>query len=302
MAEKIFLSYRHGDSAGQAGRVGDKLLAVFGEKRLFLDVDATRAGTDFAKRLSDEVSNCAVLLALIGPHWLDLRDENNERRVDDPNDWVRIEIGTALKRDIPVIPVLLDGAKVPKAHLLPEDLRGLSTRSAIDVRHASFRSDVDRLVLELKRILSDSGPLRIWAATKETSVWTAIQAIVAWAVGSVIGFAFHFAFEMFRSALFIGTTRTGGILDLSLVTLLAAAASRWLPTAFRTNVMSVGFFVGFLSILTAGAVLEIMLDPRTYSMVSEYASGAQVFAVSYLFMTALSLWLLLRPKAPKRSE
>jgi hypothetical protein len=82
-----------------------------------------RAGTDFAKRLSDEVSNCAVLLALIGPHWLDLRDENNERRVDDPNDWVRIEIGTALKRDIAVIPVLLDGAKVPKAHLLPEDLR-----------------------------------------------------------------------------------------------------------------------------------------------------------------------------------
>jgi hypothetical protein len=87
-----------------------------------MDVDAIPLGVNFSKVLRQEVAKCGVLLAVIGPNWLDARDKNRNRRLEDPNDFVRIEIGAALQRDIPVIPILLDGARVPKADQLPKDL------------------------------------------------------------------------------------------------------------------------------------------------------------------------------------
>jgi hypothetical protein len=129
MAAKVFISYRREDSAGHAGRVHDRLEREFGHDLLFMDVDSIPLGANFIKVLRDEVGKCDVLLAVIGHHWLDARDKNGERRLDDPNDFVRIEIATALQRDIPVIPVLLDGAKIPAADQLPKDLE----------RHVSLR-------------------------------------------------------------------------------------------------------------------------------------------------------------------
>src|SRR5262249_42413621 len=82
---------------------------------LFMDVDAIPLGTNFSKVLHEEVAKCGVLLAVIGPDWSDARDEHGNRRLDDPNDFVRIEIAAALQRNIPVIPVLLEGARIPKA-------------------------------------------------------------------------------------------------------------------------------------------------------------------------------------------
>src|SRR5262245_62901008 len=102
------------------------------------------------KLLHEEVAKCSVLLAVIGPNWLDARDENGNRRLDEPNDFVRIEIAAALQRDIPVIPILLDGARVPKADQLPKDLEELALRNALDVRHASFHNDMDKLIRGLK--------------------------------------------------------------------------------------------------------------------------------------------------------
>jgi len=150
MVAKVFISYRRDDSAGHAGRVHDRLGHEFGADLLFMDVDSIPLGVNFIKVLRDEVSKCEVLLAVIGPNWLNSSDEEGRRRLDNPNDFVRIEIATALQRDIPVIPILLDGAKIPKISQLPKDLRELAVRNGLEVRHTSFHSDMDKLIRGLK--------------------------------------------------------------------------------------------------------------------------------------------------------
>jgi formylglycine-generating enzyme required for sulfatase activity len=150
MASKVFISYRRDDSAGHAGRVHDRLEREFGADLLFMDVDAIPLGVHVIKVLRDEVAKCDVLLALIGPNWLNVRDEEGNRRLDNPSDFLRIEIATALQRDIPVIPILLDGARMPKASQLPKDLEELSARNGLDIRHASFHPDMDKLIRGLK--------------------------------------------------------------------------------------------------------------------------------------------------------
>jgi formylglycine-generating enzyme required for sulfatase activity len=150
MTAKVFISYRRDDSAGHAGRVHDRLAQEFGHDLLFMDVDSIPLGADFIKVLRGEVARCDVLLAVIGSHWLDARDEQGNRRLDSENDFVRIEIATALQRDIPVIPILLDGVKLPKSEQLPKDLQALTARNGLDIRHASFHIDMDKLIGGLK--------------------------------------------------------------------------------------------------------------------------------------------------------
>ena len=150
MAAKVFISYRRADSAGYSGRVMDRLDRELGRDLVFMDVDAVPLGTNFSKVLHEEVAKCGVLLAMIGPNWVDARDEHGNRRLDNPNDFVRIEIAAALQRSIPVIPLLLDGARIPKADELPEDLKELSLRNGMEIRHASFQDDLNRLLRGLK--------------------------------------------------------------------------------------------------------------------------------------------------------
>jgi hypothetical protein len=149
---RIFLTYRRDDSAGQTGRIADRLRREFGEDSLFMDVDGIPLGVDFHRRINDEVARCDVLIAAIGNRWIDLTDQTGQRRIDNPLDFVRIEISAALRRDIPLIPILLDGTKIPNAQLLPEEVKGLAARNGLDVRHATFHSDLDRLVRELRQI------------------------------------------------------------------------------------------------------------------------------------------------------
>ena len=156
MAAKVFISYRRDDSAGHAGRVHDRLEREFGRDLLFMDVDSVPLGVNFVAVLSEEVAKCDVLLAVIGPNWLNARDDDGSRRLDNPHDFVRVEIGAALQRSIPVIPILLDGAKVPKADELPKELEELSLRNGLDIRHASFHNDVDRLIRGLKEQLAEA--------------------------------------------------------------------------------------------------------------------------------------------------
>ena len=147
---KIFISYRRDDSAGHAGRVHDRLVAEFGRDLLFMDVDAIPLGSNFVKVLKDEVARCDVLLAVIGPHWLDARDKEGQRRLENPSDFVRVEIAAALQCDIPVIPILLEGVSVPKTAALPPEMRELSSRNGLDVRHVSFHQDMDKLIRFLR--------------------------------------------------------------------------------------------------------------------------------------------------------
>src|ERR1700688_1355014 len=167
MTAKVFISYRRDDSAGHAGRVHDRLAQEFGRDLLFMDVDAVPLGADFVKVLREEVAGCDALLAIIGPNWLNIREEEGDRRLDNANDFVRVEIATALQGDIPVIPILLDGAKLPKREQLPKDLQELTGRNGLDVRHASFHVDMDRLIRGLKGQLGHDDALTPSQSTSE---------------------------------------------------------------------------------------------------------------------------------------
>ena len=110
---RIFISYRRVDTPHVAGRLFDRLEARFGAGNIFMDVDSIDPGLDFAEAIERAVGSCDVLLALIGRHWSDIVDEQGRRRLDDPEDFVALEIRTALRRKIRVIPVLVDGAPPP---------------------------------------------------------------------------------------------------------------------------------------------------------------------------------------------
>jgi TonB family protein len=151
----IFISYRRNDSQGEAGRLFDDLVQRFGEDMVFMDVAGIEAGRDFRKAIEESVSKCGVLLVVMGPQWLDAKDENGARRLDDPGDFVRIETASALRRDIPVIPVLVHGAEMPRADQLPENLTDLAYRNCIELTHARWKSDTQLLIEALRRLLAD---------------------------------------------------------------------------------------------------------------------------------------------------
>lgn len=169
MVGKVFISYRRDESAGHAGRVHDRLERELGRDLLFMDVDAIPLGANFAKVIGEEVAKCDALLAIIGPSWIDARDEGGRRRLDDPNDFVRLEIAIALKRMIPVIPVILEGARVPRQDQLPSDLKELALCNGLDVRHASFHADMDKLIRGLKVRKSQQPPTPLGAIVIDVS-------------------------------------------------------------------------------------------------------------------------------------
>ena len=150
----IFVSYRRDDAEGEAGRLFDDLVSRFGEDSVFMDVAAIEAGRDFRKVIDDSVSTCGVLLAIIGKNWLDAKDDTGQRRLDSPNDFVRLETASALKRDIPVIPVLVHGARMPRADQLPDDLKELTYRNGVELTHARWNSDLQVLISALQRHVS----------------------------------------------------------------------------------------------------------------------------------------------------
>lgn len=148
MPEKIFISYRRDDTAANALGIGQYLERQFGHKNVFIDVDL-RAGMNFPAVLEQRLAQCGVMLVLIGPGWLNASDANGQRRLDDPNDWVRLEIERGLKRGITIIPVRVGGAEMPARSSLPEDIRGLLNHQAAIVRNDAFRNDMAGLARDI---------------------------------------------------------------------------------------------------------------------------------------------------------
>ena len=144
----VFLSYRREDSADVAGRIYDRLAVAFGQDQVFKDVDSIPLGVDFREHLQQVVGRCDVVLAVIGDQWLaTARAGEASSRLEDPKDFVRIELESALQRGIPVIPVLVRGAAVPHEAELPSTLGTLAYRSGISVRaDPDFHRDMDRLI------------------------------------------------------------------------------------------------------------------------------------------------------------
>jgi hypothetical protein len=149
----VFISYRREDCPGHAGRLFDHLRTRFGGASVFMDVTDIEAGVDFVDVLQRAVGSCDVLLAVIGREWLTCTDRNGRRRLDDPHDFIRLEVGIALTRNVRVIPVLVEGAVVPTASELPSDLEGLTRRQAVELRDARWNADVESLAGVLDRVL-----------------------------------------------------------------------------------------------------------------------------------------------------
>ena len=143
---RVFLSYRRGDSPGYAGRLYDRLVERFGGGQVFMDIDTIAPGEDFVERIERVVSDCDAAIVLIGQDWLNAVDEEGKRRLDDPEDFVRIEVAAALERSTRVIPVLVRGARMPSSSDLPEVIAPLARRNAIELTDERWRFDTGRLI------------------------------------------------------------------------------------------------------------------------------------------------------------
>lgn len=145
---KIFISYRRIDSNKDAGRIYDRLGLAFGSENVFIDFDKIPTASVFPVKIKEALHSCHVLLAIIGKKWLTVKNKDGQRRLDDPLDFVRMEVATALGRGgCLVVPVLVDNAKMPSANILPMDLRDLVTRNAIEISNdPRFHSDVNKLI------------------------------------------------------------------------------------------------------------------------------------------------------------
>jgi hypothetical protein len=149
---KIFICYRRADSQSAAGRIYDHLVQAFGKNAVFIDVDNIPAGVDFRAAIDQTIQQSAVMLVIIGPRWLMAADANG-RRLDQVNDRVRIEVERALLRRMPVIPVLVDGARMPEARELPPTLTQLAYQNSREVQpNPHFQLDMNRLIDSIAQI------------------------------------------------------------------------------------------------------------------------------------------------------
>ena len=158
----VFVSYRRDDSKHAAGRLGERLHERF---RLFMDIDSIRPGADFTAVVRNAVDQADVVLAVIGTGWLASASETGTRRIDDPEDWVALEVGTALQRGTPVIPILVDGARMPERADLPLSLSDLASRQAITLTHESFSADCTRLIQTIEGLVDtqESPDVDLWS-------------------------------------------------------------------------------------------------------------------------------------------
>jgi len=164
----IFLSYRRDDSQGEALHLFEDLKKHFGADQVFMDISGIDPGRDFRKVIDNAVRTCDLLIVMIGRTWLDGTDDRGRRRIDDPEDFVRMETAAALRREIPVIPVLVQGTGMPHSDQLPGGLEALAWRNAFEVRHARWEIDVAELLKALRKVVSASGTVSI-PAVSETS-------------------------------------------------------------------------------------------------------------------------------------
>lgn len=160
----IFISYRRDDTAGHAGRLSDKLVDYFGKDQIFMDIDTIQPGEDFVQVIENAVGSCEILIAIIGRNWLRVPGETS-KRLDNLNDFVRLEIAAALNRDIRVIPVLVQRATMPKPQDLPDELSRLARRNALELTDTRWQRDVDQLINAIEKILDEQARRRATGRT-----------------------------------------------------------------------------------------------------------------------------------------
>ncbi len=163
---KIFISYRREDSAYVASMLSEKLTEYFGQDAVFIDVDHIPLGVDFRKKIDTAIKQCNLVLIIIGDTWLTTQSVEGHRRIDDPSDFVRIEIEAALNREIPVIPILIDDVKMPSEEELPASINALAYRNAAELRSGrDLRHHIEELIVGLREIIETSEEAGSYAAS-----------------------------------------------------------------------------------------------------------------------------------------
>jgi TIR domain-containing protein len=157
---RIFINYRRGGDPGVAQALLSRLEQAFPPDQLFMDVDNIEPGLDFVQVLEEQVRSCDVVLAVIGHDWIDARDPTGARRLDNPEDFVRVEILSALSQNKRVIPVLVGDTQMPRSDELPEAMKPLARRHAVRLTHERFRADTEGLIKALRRALEDADDAR----------------------------------------------------------------------------------------------------------------------------------------------
>jgi TIR domain len=152
-AAKLFLSYRREDTADAAGRLHDGLVNAFGAERVFMDIDSVPLGVDFVEHVTEQIAECCAVVVMIGRQWLTVKDKQGRARLHNDSDLVRTEVAAALRLKVPVIPVFVQDAEMPNADELPEDIRSLTRRNGLDLSAIRWRTDVERLIKELDRVM-----------------------------------------------------------------------------------------------------------------------------------------------------
>ncbi len=155
-ALRIFVNYRREDSSGHAGRLYDDLAERFGSDEIFIDIDKIEPGLDFGDSIERALDSCDVVLAVIGRQWLSLADTQGRRRLDNPDDYVRLELEAALAHGTRVIPIRVQGTEMPSSVDLPDSLRALARRHAVELSDTRWRYDVESLAAVLERISADN--------------------------------------------------------------------------------------------------------------------------------------------------
>ncbi|HEY7666199.1 MAG TPA: toll/interleukin-1 receptor domain-containing protein [Xanthobacteraceae bacterium] len=294
MAGKIFISYRRDDSIGTAGRLRDRLAETFGGDNVFMDVDSIPVGINFEKYVESQVAACDAVLSVIGPNWLNAKDETDQRRLDKSDDFVVIEIAAALARDILVIPVLVDGTRMPKASELPASLKPLALRNAIHLRNTNFGSDAEQLITRMRGALALGRPER----TQElVLLWFNTHLVAAFLLNiSVFLIALGFFFSL--------SGNNAGALA-AMVAAAPISLVGWRTLARDESVRMFGFVIAVGGLL---AVAAILVSPRFFrvglfesptiqsgslAMGAYFMMSAQVFGlwkkiVAYSWMPSLN--------------
>lgn len=245
---KVFISYRRDDAAGFSHAVHDRLVEHLPKDRVFMDVHGIEPGVDFVKKLQATVQSCDVLIALIGKRWSGENDAGGTR-LDDPRDWVRIEIAEAIRQGTRVIPVLLEGASMPTAQSLPEELRPLVRMNAVEVRTSHLNADVYDLTGSTMTALG-----RKWPPDEPGGkIYAVVSGIYALFAGAFV--LFVMVASMFVSELGIPAILATVVFVANAVILLRLPIHHWVRTLTRHRalvVCSVGHLLGF-TILSVGS-------------------------------------------------
>jgi TPR repeat protein len=250
----IFICYRREDSADLTGRIYDRLVDHFGPERVFIDVEAIRLGYDFRSEIDQTIKVCSIVIVVIGDKWL--AEVDGKRRIDDENDRVRIEIEAALRREIPIIPVLTRGASHPSQAMLPASLEDLAYRHGTSIRHEHFRGDMDSLISQMDKLLAHQETTRskpakpkdlttpvkstqttqsrpaispvasisASAVSRERAIWTPKRLVIVTAVGALVILLLAITWSLTRSHPSIGPSELSTPTELKLTPVGDAAA------------------------------------------------------------------------------